>query len=161
MSRVAWIVGVALIVTGCRGALGGQTTAEWSDSGRLCIVPEDVAVDVVSGNPPETVDYTAGDNLVAIVTFSDCESCVRANSASCEVFDGEVPQVVESQATYIVDESLCDEPCESLFALCDVPPISGGARSYLHGGSILVVEVPSTSARFCSGEPEQPELREN
>ncbi len=137
----------------CRGVQPTQQVLSWVDRGRLCIVPEAFAQDVVDGVPPDRVEIGVGEQLSAVVVFSECAPCARPPDAVCNVDNGVESRIVTASAQYVPDEGLCESGCEVVAAICPVKPLSKGPTVFEFGGEELLIRAPRPTPDFCVGAP--------
>jgi hypothetical protein len=156
--RVVAVVGAALLGIGCRGYHDTEQSAQWTDAGRLCVVPaEDPSVGL-RPTPPDDVALEPDAPLVAGVFFSAFEWCVSNLATSCSVVPGDSLVEVSSSATYdIVPEGDCGAGCEPVTATCTAGSFAAGTVTFEHGGDLLVLELPSATYP-CIGETAAPDI---
>jgi hypothetical protein len=148
----------ALLGIGCRGYHDPEQSAQWTNAGRLCVVPADDPSVGLRPTPPDDVALEPDAPLVAAVLFSACEACVSNLTTSCTVTPGEALVEVSSSATYdIVPEGDCGAGCEPVTATCTAGSFAAGTVTFEHGGDLLVLELPSATYP-CIGEATAPEL---
>ena len=131
---------LTLTILGCGPfALGGDTTYEYEDEGRICFGDDPWMGDGSVLHPGETLRLT--------VVFNDClsSSCTDFHDTACSIDIDDKTITVTSEGSYTdttQTSRACTDDCNVSSASCEGPELQEGSYTLHHGDDTYEFVVP-------------------